>query len=313
MPGRPDGYSIRPATMNDVDAVADVLAAEDLTITGEVLYDPDFVRFQWTKPGVDLAKDAWVVESGPSVIGHAIVIPDGDEVVTSWGVVLPRHRGVGVGSALLDLVQGRGAERLRDGGRLQHSVTDSDVAGAQMVTARGFEHVRSFRHMQIDLDGPITVPSPPPGVEIRTIDPERDLRSVHSIFVEAFRDEWNYRVIPFEEWLQIDVEDESFDPSLWLLATEGTEAVGRAFGLHGERPGLGRGTGGQAGLARPRDRLGDVASLVHVVRRTRPVPRDAQRPFGEPDRGGGRLRARRDARRAWLGHLREAAAGGLSR
>ncbi|HJS26647.1 MAG TPA: hypothetical protein VJ913_05930 [Actinomycetota bacterium] len=97
MPGLPDGYSIRPATMNDVDAVADVLAAEDLTITGEVLYDADFVRFQWTKPGVDLAKDAWVVESGPSVIGHAIAIPDGDEVVTSWGVVLPRHRGVGVG------------------------------------------------------------------------------------------------------------------------------------------------------------------------------------------------------------------------
>jgi hypothetical protein len=33
-------------------------------------------------------------------------------------------------------------------------------------------------------------------------------------------------VIPFEEWIDLEVETPSYDPSLWLLASEGREAVG---------------------------------------------------------------------------------------
>lgn len=226
MSALPEGFSLRPATMDDLDAVAELLAAEDLEAAGEIFYDTDFVRFQWTKPGVDLPNDTWVAEgSDGRAIAHAIVTPDGDEVVASWGVVLPSHRGRGLGSVLLDRIERRGGERLAGGGRLQHSVSDTDRAGAKMVTERGFRRVRTFRHMQIELDEPIPSAEPPPGIEIRAIDPDRDLRTVHAIFVEAFRDQFGYRVIPFEEWLQIDVEDPSFDPTLWLLGTEGAEPV----------------------------------------------------------------------------------------
>jgi mycothiol synthase len=226
MSALPEGFSLRPATIGDLDAVAEVLAAEDLEATGEVFYDTGFVRFQWTKPGVDLPNDAWVVEdSDGRAIAHALVTPDGDEVVASWGVVRPSHRGRGIGSVLLDRIERRGGERLAGGGRLQHSVSDTDRAGASMVSARGFRRVRTFRHMQIELDGTVPPAEPPPGIEIRSIEPDRDLRTVHAIFLETFRDQFGYRVIPFEVWLQIDVEDPSFDPSLWLLATEGSEPV----------------------------------------------------------------------------------------
>ncbi len=213
--------------MDDVGAVARVLAADDLADTGEVFYDADFVRFQWSKPGIDLANDTWVVESPDGrVIAHANVSPEGDEVAGSWGVVHPEHRAMGIGSFLLDVAGRRGAQRLGRGGRFQHSVSDTDGAAARMVSARGFRHVRSFRHMQIDLDGPVRVPEPPLGIEIRGIDPERDLRAVHATFVEAFRDEFDYRAVPFEEWLELNVDDPSYDATLWLLATEDTEPVG---------------------------------------------------------------------------------------
>jgi mycothiol synthase len=92
--------------------------------------------------------------------------------------------------------------------------------------------VRTFRHLQIDLDGSRRDPGePPPGTRIRGIEPERDLRRVHAILVEAFSQEWGYRVIPFEEWIGLEVETPSYDPSLWLLATDGNEAVGALSGV----------------------------------------------------------------------------------
>jgi ribosomal protein S18 acetylase RimI-like enzyme len=101
-----------------------------------------------------------------------------------------------------------------------------------LVRSRGFEHVRTFRHLQIDLDGSPGDPGDSPaGIEIRGIEPERDLRRVHAILVEAFSQEWGYRVIPFEEWVGLEVETPSYDPSLWLLATDGDEAVGALSGV----------------------------------------------------------------------------------
>jgi mycothiol synthase len=213
--------------MDDVEAVAGLLAADDLADTGRVFFDADFVRFQWTMPGIDLPNDAWVVVSADGrVIAHTNVSPEGEGVLRGWGVVHPELRGRGIGTVLLDRFERRGAERLSAGGRLQHSVSETDHAAARMVTARGYRRVRSFRHMEIELDGPAVGLEPPPGVEIRAIEPERDLRTIHGIFVEAFRDEWEYRVVTFEEWIEADVKDPSYDPSLWLLATEDAEPVG---------------------------------------------------------------------------------------
>jgi len=60
----------------------------------------------------------------------------------------------------------------------------------------------------------------------RRIGAEADLVSAHAVFVEAFRDEWGYHPDPFEEWRALEVEIPSFDPSLWLIATEGERVVG---------------------------------------------------------------------------------------
>ena len=231
----PPGYEIQPPTFDDVDGVAEMLLADDLADTGESDFDADFVRDQWSPPGLDLSEDAWLA-LGPdrTVVGHANVAPDGEGKVKSWGIVHRDHRGLGLGSALLDRIEARALQRLgaSAGGSLFTAVTDTDAAGAALVAARGFQRVRTFRHLQLDLDGRAREPGePPPGIQIRGIDPERDLRRVHAIFVEAFRDEWGYRVIPFEEWSGLEVETPSYEPSLWLLATDGEEAVGALSGV----------------------------------------------------------------------------------
>jgi len=231
----PDGYEIRSPSFEDVERFAEMLLADDLADVGESDLDADFVRNQWSAPGVDLSEDAWVItDPDRTIVAHANLSPDGEGKVKSWGVVRPEHRGRGLGSALLDRLEVRASDRLRDiaSAVLHVAVTDTDAAAAALVRSRGFEHVRTFRHLKIDFDGtPRDTGELPPGIEIRGIEPERDLRRVHAILVEAFSQEWGYRPIPFEEWIGLEVETASYDPSLWLLATYGDEAVGALSGV----------------------------------------------------------------------------------
>jgi ribosomal protein S18 acetylase RimI-like enzyme len=163
-----------------------------------------------------------------ALVAAGNVLPDGETRLKSWGVVHPEHRGLGIGSALLNLMQARAAERLTGvaGATFHHSLNDVDEAARALVLARGFTFVRSFRHMQIDLEGPREPGEPPAGIELRGVRSEADLARAHAIFLEAFEDEWGYRVIPFEEWRSLEVETSGFDASLWLLATQGEQAVG---------------------------------------------------------------------------------------
>ena len=257
----PDGYAIRPASLDDLDGVAEMLLADDLADTGQSDFDADFLRDQWSSPGLDLSVDAWVVTDPRStIVGHANVAPEGDGKLKSWGLVHPDHRGRGLGSVLLDRIERRAAERIEPGsGSVFTAVTDVDAAGAALVGSRGFERVRSFRHLQLDLNGPSRESGePPPGIEIRGIQPERDLARVHAIFVEAFREEWGYRVIPFEEWSSLEVETTSYDPSLWLLATDGDEAVGALSGVvWGDR-----GWVGELGVRKPWRGRGIASALL---------------------------------------------------
>jgi len=230
-----DGYEVRPPTFDDVEAVTEMMVATDLADTGVSETDADLIRDQWSSPGVEPSEDAWVVtDPNGAVVAYANVSPDGEGKVKSWGVVHPEHRGRGLGAALLHRIEARASERLRGihAAVLHTAVNDAHAAAAALVRGRGFERVRTFRHLQIDLDGsPLDPGEPPAGIEIRGIEPERDLRGVHAIFLEAFSREWGYRLIPFEEWVGLEVETPSYDPSLWLLATDGDEGVGALSGV----------------------------------------------------------------------------------
>jgi mycothiol synthase len=213
-----DGYEIRPPSFDDVEGVAEVLLANDLSDIGESDLDADFVRDQWSAPGLDLSEDSWAItDPNGTIVAHANLSPDGEGKLKSWGVVHPEHRRRGLGSALLDRLEARASDRLRGvaSAVLHGAVTDTDTDAGELVWTRGFERMRTFRHLKIDLDGSPRDPGEPPaGIEIRGIEPERDLRRVHAIFVEAFSGEWGYRPIPFEEWVGLEVETPSYDPSL---------------------------------------------------------------------------------------------------
>jgi hypothetical protein len=59
-------------TPGDLDAVADVLIADELEEAGQIVLGVDFVRDEWSRVGFDLATDAWVVADGAeTIVGYA--------------------------------------------------------------------------------------------------------------------------------------------------------------------------------------------------------------------------------------------------
>ena len=225
----PAGYQFRAPTPDDLEAVADVLVADDLDDARQIVLDADFLRDEWSRVGFDLATDAWVVvDGGGTIVGYGQGKREEPTVVESWGVVHPEYRGQGIGSPLLDRIE-EWASHLLAGlpsVRFRHAINAGDHAAAGMLLARGLRPVRHFWHMQIDLTGPFTPGQAPEGIEITGIESPDDLPAIHAVIDEAFADHWGHHPEPFDRWAEEQTGSPSYDPTLWLLATEGGQPVG---------------------------------------------------------------------------------------
>jgi mycothiol synthase len=225
----PDGYELRAPTRDDLEPAAEVLAADDLDDAGRVVLDTGFLRGQWDRFGFALSSDAWVaVDAAGTVVAYGQVTRDEDDVVASWGVVHPEHRGRGIGAALLGRIEARATELMAGarGARFRHSVNAGDEAAAALLRSRGLRLVRHFWHMGIELSSGVVAGPAPPGVVITSLKSEDDLREVHAVLDTAFEDHWGHEPEPFERWVQDRAQGHDYDPALWRLAWEDRRLAG---------------------------------------------------------------------------------------
>jgi ribosomal protein S18 acetylase RimI-like enzyme len=163
-------------------------------------------------------------------------------IFDSAGWVHPRHRGLGIGTALVLTVERRAA---RDPGKVPagsalrvhqsfdadaSGVRPSDASGARSLFERhGYAPEREFQHMKIDVPAGFDAGGPPAGIAIRPR-VEADDPGIFTVMDEGFRQHWGYRPEPYEAWLQPWLESASFDPTLWFVALDGDEIVGALQG-----------------------------------------------------------------------------------
>ena len=151
----------------------EVILARDLADVGEPDFTLDDVRDEWADPQVDLARDSLVVESGSGLAAYALCTPHAQDVY-----VHPEHCGLGLGSALLPLVEARALER---GLPSRQYIADRNAAAAALLSANGYVVTHRYWRMVCDLDRDPEAACFPQGVTLGPFRLGVDDREVHAL------------------------------------------------------------------------------------------------------------------------------------
>ena len=205
---------IRAATLDDVERLAAFMGRCTLEHQGVRRDSAAEIRQRLTRPGTDPALDSWLVEEG-DVIGFAQAWVE-PEAVVCYVRVDPEHRGRGVATELFVRARERAGEF--DATKLHATSWPQDEAAAPFLEAQGFEPIRYFSLMTVELDGPPEAETPG-----RPMKPGEDLRPVFEAVRAVFPEQQSY-----EEWLH---EYEGFDPTLWFVVEDEAGIAGFALCL----------------------------------------------------------------------------------
>ena len=228
----PDGYALRHPEPHEAPAIQAVLDAAETADTGEPRRHMDDVASEWRDPECRPAENWWIAVTSDDVAAAVgWVWPETRSEVTADHYVHPEHRGRGLGDAMLDVIEARGAElqsQAPEGAprRLVVWCEDSDVARRASLDRRAFVAVRQYFEMEIDLRGSAPEPVWPAGVDGRRFRPDVDDRQVWEADVAAFSEHHLFEARSFDEWRLHHLEATDSDPTLWWLAWEGGELAG---------------------------------------------------------------------------------------
>ena len=222
--------NIRSPESNDAEAVLAVLRAADAAVAGDSDWTASDLQAEWAE--LDLARDAWVFELDGVLGGYASFYARGGRL-SGDGYVHPDLHGRGIGAEILCRTEARAREEelsLPAGERvyLQNATLNVDPATERFYRDRGYEPVRGFRGMTIELETEPEVPQIP-GISIRLYDHPAEARTFYEAHQDGFTSHWEFRPTPWEEWEKRRLGRETFDPTLWWIAVAGGEFAGIAI------------------------------------------------------------------------------------
>jgi GNAT superfamily N-acetyltransferase len=235
----PDGFTLRPGTLDDYKLVFELVNASAMHLFGAMdVLDPELIRNDWQDPKFDMQKSTRMAFAPDGTLVGALEVWDtGNPPVHPWiwFCVHPDYAKSGVAAALLEWAEARVAqavERVPDGIRFapRTGFPAQNTRFKALVESRGFKYDRSFYRMETTFDGPPVVLPLVEGIIIRPYNPETELEAVVRTMIESFRDHYGFVERPFEDELTSFrhhfLGDPIYDPNLWFVAMDGDEMVG---------------------------------------------------------------------------------------
>ena len=208
---------LRPARREDVDPVLDLFCRYEERYRGFADSDASDITDDWDLPGFDLAASTRTLEDDGTVVGYAVA--DG----TGWcdTVTEPDRAGERLVVPLLEWL-----ETLP--GTLEHFVPDSDTDLQAVLRERGWLPARVFWRMAIDLGPDLPEPVWPEGVTVRTYDRPSDDAAVHALVTSGLG-ESGETPKTLERWRASMLDNDKFDPSLYLVAERDGRLAGASL------------------------------------------------------------------------------------
>ena len=232
-------FALRPVTAADLPAVHALCRAIE-TADG-VAYASPLEEFQdWLRdPNLDLAADTRVAEAGGELVawGRIWHRPSDEQEQRAFliGGVSAKHRGCGVGRALLGWQVARANEKLRGtAGTLPRHLRvwayDFQESAHRLYARFGLEPVRWGEELLLDLASAAPRAKAPDGIRIVPWDPGRS-EAARLAQNEAFRDHWGTPPLDAVAW-EHDLTAHGNRPDLSFLALDGDQVVGVCMNAH---------------------------------------------------------------------------------
>lgn len=236
--GLPAGYTARAIVRDDVNATAALLNTCFVAEVGTNATDETEILNDWGTPGFELDADTRAVEAPDgTLVAYAELWNVNDPRVRPFlfARVLPEHRNRGLGSYLLHWAEARSRMFIPEVPTearvsLRSSTPHVIPEALNLFEDQGFQHIRTFYRMEIDMDAPPPASVWPEGITVRVLrDLDDDLRAAVAANDDAFKDHWGYLPVAFEKWKHWIDADPEFDRTLYFLAMDGDEIAGTCF------------------------------------------------------------------------------------
>lgn len=224
----PGNLTMRPATENDAQAIAEGMIAEELAETGKSDTTVDEISELWADEDTDLENDTRVlVTAEGQVVGYVgISARDHSFMLDPNMHVRAPYRGLE--HHLLQFAEQRARVRVVADSAHESNIWTYSFSPIRtaLLQQEGYTVETSDLRMQVILHDAPPAPKPLDGIVIRPYISGQDERAIHSVVQDAFRDIGSHPYRPFEEWEEGVLKRSSFDPSMLFVAVAGSEIVG---------------------------------------------------------------------------------------
>jgi mycothiol synthase len=200
----PAGVTLRPVDPTaDVAAVSRVFTAYDIGDVGHTDHQVDWIVQAWKSAAF---AGAWLAERDGEAVGYLEL----EHKPRSHGVeaflpVIPSERTTGLRAGLLEFAERRALELVPDLDWLRAVGTATDPSFVEACRAAGFEHIRTWWHMQRAIDPPPAREPLPAGVTIAAAVGDDDAM-LHAIVAEAFHGHFDTEPQTLDEWREENAE-----------------------------------------------------------------------------------------------------------
>jgi mycothiol synthase len=229
----PPGFTSRPASPEDLDDVATLLDAWQVARYGDAEASRPELQFDWGAPWLDMERDTRLINDAHGVLAAYAVhfTPNAALRFEAFAAVDPRFEGRGLGTAILDWAETQTRSRLQPGTSipLWNSTPGSNAGAVRLFQVYGYASIRTFWQMTMDLDPSFDAGTPPPGVTIRSFDESSDAPAAFSALSAAFTTHFGYWEESFEDWWTHQQADETWDPTLGVVAEVDGTIVGASI------------------------------------------------------------------------------------
>lgn len=215
----PSGYTVRPASMDDVFAAVELFNACEIAETGEPDYDVEELRGEWSE--TDPTQSVELVVALDGTLAGSMSLSDREHVVVEAdGYVHPNHAGRGLGTFLVRRSEERAAAHLDLAPAnarvvLRNYVNALNPEACRLLGGEGYLPIRHFWRMSITHGDSPELPTWPKGFSVHSSVAGKDEPAVFAAVEDAFQDHWSMGPTSYEDWLKRNASD-GYDPSLWF-------------------------------------------------------------------------------------------------